>query len=282
MFSLVTRIMQGITQSRALRHQAESQRIQAAAARGQANAQAALIEDSARRNAHIDAANLRTARANQREQTAALKNKRATTGFTSEGTADAPIRTAAQELNTEIQHMALSASINSLNAIQTAHDTRAQGELTAMVHQMQAATLRTQAKGIQKSTLTSGIIGAASAAYGAYQGYQNAQQAAYADRTDAQQTLYAAYQNNQLSESQYLQAIKATESIPRNPEIASPWLYSITTAGQYGSTLYDATAAFNPYTTTMTRKNPWGGLYSLVKGANPGITRNNYNTLFTR
>ena len=169
MFSLVTRIMQGITQSRALRHQAESQRIQATAARNQANAQAALIEDSARRNARLDADNLMAAAANQREQLATIKNKRATSGFTSQGTADAPIRTAAQELNTEIQHMALSASINSLNAIQTAHDTRRQGELTAMVHEMQAATLRSQAKGIQRSNLTSGIIGTAAAAYAGYQ-----------------------------------------------------------------------------------------------------------------
>lgn len=263
MFSLVTRIMQGITQSRALRHQAESQRIQATAARNQANAQASLIEDSARRNARLDADNLMAAAANQREQLATIKNKRATSGFTSQGTADAPIRTAAQELNTEIQHMALSASINSLNAIQTAHDTRRQGELTAMVHEMQAATLRSQAKGIQRSTLTSGSIGTATAAYGAYQGY------------NADTLLNTAYDNGELTPEQYAAEKNALLG-------TTPWQRAIATSGYYGSTFYDATAAFNPYTTTMTRKNPWGGLYSLVKGANPGITRNNYNTLFTR
>lgn len=262
MFSLVTRIMQGITQSRALRHQAESQRIQATAARNQANAQAALIEDSARRNARLDADNLMAAAANQREQLATIKNKRATSGFTTQGTADAPIRTAAQELNTEIQHMALSASINSLNAIQTAHDTRRQGELTAMVHEMQAATLRSQAKGIQRSTLTSGIIGTASSIYGFSQGLASADEA----------NMYLAEDlvNKRITKSEY------------NEKLQNRYLSAFATSGYYGSTFYDATAAFNPYTTTMTRKNPWGGLYSLVKGANPGITRNNYNTLFTR
>jgi hypothetical protein len=263
MLCLVSRIMRGIQQSRALRYQAKAASIQATAARNQANAQAALIEDSARRNARLDADNLMAAAANQREQLATLKNKRATSGFTSQGTADAPIHTAAQELNAEIQHMALSASINSLNAIQTAHDTRAQGELTAMVHEMQAATLRSQAKGIQRSTLTSGIIGTATAAYGAYQGY------------NADTLLNTAYDNGELTPEQYAAEKNALLG-------TTPWQRAIATSGYYGSTFYDATAAFNPYTTTMTRKNPWGGLYSLVKGANPGITRNNYNTLFTR
>lgn len=263
MLSLVTRIMSGLQQARALRYQAESASIQALAARNHASAQAALIEDSARRNARIDSDNLMAARANQREQTAAIRNKRATSGFTSEGTADTPERTAHQELSAEIQNMALSASINSLNAIQTAHDTRSQGELTAMVHEMEAATLRSQAKGIQRATITSGIIGAAGAAYGAYQGYTtNA-------RLDSQ------YDSGQLTEAQYTASKNAIAGI-------SPWALALTQSNHYGSTLYEASASFNPYTTTMTRKNPWGGLYSLVKGANPGITRNNYNQLFTR
>ena len=262
MLSLVTRIMQGIQQSRALRYQAETKRIQATAARNQANAQAALIEDSARRNALIDADNLMTAAANKREATAAIKNKRATSGFTSEGTADAPIRTAAQELQAEIEQMALSSSINSLNAVQTATDTRRQGELTAMVHELEATSLRTQAKGIQRATITNGIIGAAASIYGFSQGLASADEA----------NMYLAEDlvNKRITKSEY------------NEKLQNRYLSAFATSGYYGSTAYDATAAFNPYTTTMTRKNPWGNLYTLAKGANPGITRSNYSQLFTR
>lgn len=263
MLSLVTRIMQGIQESRALRYQAKAASIQATAIRNQANAQAALIEDSARRNALIDADNLMTARANQREQTAAIKNKRATSGFTSEGTADAPIRDASDALDAEIEQMALSSSINSLNAIQSATDTRRQGELSALVKDMEAQSLRTQAKGVQQATITNGIIGAASAAVGAYLGF------------NAESILTSQYDAGQISSAGYASGMNQLQQ-------TSPWLRAFATSGYYGSTAFDATAAFNPYTTTMTRKNPWGGLYSLVKGANPGITRNNYNQLFTR
>lgn len=263
MLSLLTRIMQGIQESRALRYQSRAAGIQSTAIRNQANAQAALIEDSARRNSLIDADNLAAARANQREELAALKNKRATSGFTSEGTASAPIRDAHAALDAEIEQMALSASVNSLNAIQSAHDTRRQGELSALVKDMEAQSLRSQAKGVQQATITNGIIGVASAAIGAYQGF------------NAESILTAQYDAGQISAADYAAGMNQLQQ-------TSPWLRSIVQGGYYGSTAFDASAAFNPYTTTMTRKNPWGGLYSLVKGANPGITRNNYNQLFTR
>lgn len=263
MFSLIARIMDGITQSRALKSQARLQQAQATAARNQANAQAALIEDSARRNLRIDADNLAAAAGNKRETLAALKNQRANSGFTSEGTGDAPIRTAAQELQAEIDQMALSASINSLNAIQTAHDTRAQGHLTAMVHEMQAQSLRTQAKGVQQSTILSGIIGTAAAAYTGYQEY------------NAEANLDQAYDTGQINAAQYTAA-------KNNLAATNPWLRSIVAGSMYGSAAYEFTATFNPYTATMTRKNPWGNLYTLARGANPGITRSNYSQLFTR
>lgn len=262
MLSLVSRIMQGVQQSRALRYQAEHQRIQADAARGQANAQAALIEDSARRNALIDADNLMAAAANKRETTAAIKNKRATTGFTSEGTGDTPIRNAAQELQAEIDQMALSSSINSLNAIQTAQDTRKQGHLTAMVHELQASSLRTQAKGIQQSNIASALTGTVVAAYAGYKEY------------NAESDLDADYDSGKISASEYAAAKNKLSQ-------TSPWLRAITASSIAGGIAYDFTAAFNPYTTTMTRKNPWGSLYSLAKGANPGIQRNTYSQYFT-
>ena len=263
MFSLFTRIVNGIQQSRALRYQSRAASIQATALRNQANAQASLIEDSARRNSLIDADNLMAARANQREQLADLKNKRSTSGFTSEGTATAPIRNAADALDAEIEQMALSSSINSLNAIQAAHDTRRQGELSALVKDMESQSLRSQAKGVQRATITNTLIGTASAAIGAYQGF------------NAESILTSQYNSGQISAADYTAGMNQLQQ-------TSPWLRAFAQGGYYGSTAFDAAAAFNPYTTTMTRKNPWGGLYSLVKGANPGITRNNYNQLFTR
>lgn len=267
MFSLVSRIFNGIQQSKMYKNQARAAQIQAQGIRNQASAQASLIEDSARRNALIDNQNLMAARSNQREQTAALKNKRATSGFTSEGTADQPILDAHEALNAEIEQMALSSSINSLNAIQTAVDTRKQGELSAMVKDMEAQAYRAQSKGIKQATIANGIVGIASAAAGAYTAYTGYQ--------SALTNLDSAYDQGQLSPANY--AAQKNALLQQNP-----YLLAFTAGGYYGSTGYDAMAAFNPYTTTMTRKNPWGGLYSLAKGANPGITRNNYNQLFTR
>lgn len=263
MLSLLTRIMDGFAQSDALKSQARLLYAQARNTRNQAYGQAALIEDSARRNLLIDADNLAAAAGNKRETLAALKNKRATSGFTSQGTGDAPIRTAAQELQAEIDQMALSASINSLNAVQTANDIRTQGRLDARIMQLQAESLRTQAKGIQKSTILSGIIGTATAAYTGYQEY------------NAETNLDHAYDTGQINADQYAAA-------KNNLAATDPWLRAIVSGGQYGTAAYEFTASFNPYTATMTRKNPWGNLYTLAKGANPGITRSNYSQLFTR
>lgn len=262
MFSLVTRIVNGIQQSKMYKYQAQAAQIQAQGIRNAANAQASLMEDSARKNALLDADALMSARAGQREQIAAVKNKRATSGFTSEGTGDAPIRDAHEALNQEIENMALSASINSLNAVQNAVDTRRQGELDAMVKDMEAQAYRAQAKGIKRATITNGLVGITSSAFGMYQGWNAAHET----------NMYLAEDmlNGHITKEQY-------DKLSINP-----YLSAFTAGGYYGSTGYDAAAAFNPYTTTMTRKNPWGGAYSLARGANPGITRNNYNALFTR
>lgn len=261
MLSLVTRIMSGIQESRSLRYQAEATRLQGEAARNRAYAQASLIDDSARRNALIDADNLMVARANQREAVAAEKNKRATSGFTSQGTGDAPIRNAKEELNREIENMALSSSINSLNAVQSAMDTRNQGELTYRTKSIEASALRSQAKGVQRATFTNALVGATTAIIGGMKGYNAAEE------TNA--GLKKMLDNKQISQEQYDDAL------------LSPMLSAFGSAGYWGSSGFDAAAAFNPYTTSMTRKNPWGNFYSLVNGKNPGISRNRNNNVYS-
>jgi hypothetical protein len=132
MLGFLSSLDQMHSQAKAYRHQGKLLTIRANASRKQANAQAALIESQGKQQHEIASRNIRTARENQRKDIGTARTIQATSGFTSEGSGSDRVRHTQAILDAEIENMALSASISSLNAWQSARDTIKQGNVTAM------------------------------------------------------------------------------------------------------------------------------------------------------
>lgn len=246
MLSFLTGIMQGLNQSRAYSTQARITRAQGQAAANQANAQASAIEASANRNQEIAGKRLRTLRENQRFSQDTARTAQVSSGFTDQGTGGSPERSARLEFDSIIENMAQSASIDYSNAWQNSIDTRRQGQLQQMAANAQAESYQRAAKNTKRQTVLSGFLGAV----GSVAGYINGMDTA-----------------NDYNEANAAR-INAGEM-----KAQDPYASGLFQASGYASTIFDASQSLNPYTASMSRKNPWSSFLSILQGSSPGFQK---------
>ncbi|MBR5887992.1 MAG: hypothetical protein IKZ07_07280 [Akkermansia sp.] len=269
MLGFISSLNQMRSQAKSYKHQARLHTINAKAATQQANAQADLIELQGQQQMEIANRNLRTARENQRQETATARTLQATSGFTSEGTGSSLARQTQQALDAEIANMEISASIASHNAWQTARDTIKQGRIAAMQHEAQAEQYNIAAKATRESMLYTGLAGAVSAIGGAAAG-------AYADYT-ANAAAASDFQNilgeasKTLNPTRFAQFQQDATAAYLGSMQGGSWLSGAYTGLNTAAGLANA---FNPWTATMTpaannRKNNWGGNLSVLLGRTP-------------
>lgn len=265
MLGFISSLNQMRSQAKAYKHQGKLLSIQASAARKQANAQAALIEFAGQQNQEIANANLRTARQNQRADIGTARTIQAASGFTTQDSGSDRARHTQAILDAEIENMALSASISSLNAWQQARDTIKRGEIQGMQLDAQADQMYRAAKATRESMLWTGISGAigmaGGAVMGAMGGYTAGAEAVNA-HTDS-----------------FLAGGMTTEQFQQNMPSMFNYTMSGALNGAYNglNTFSGAANAFNPYTATMTpsannRKNNWGSNLSILLGRTPYTT----------
>lgn len=253
------------SQAKTYKHQGELLSIQANAARKQARAQAALIEFAGQQNHEIANANLRTARQNQRADVGTARALQATSGFTSQDSGSDRARQTQAILDAEIENMALSASISSLNAWQHARDTIKRGIIQGMQLDAQADQMNRASKATRESMLLTGISGAIGMASGAVMGGMNGYTAG-AEAVNAHTDTFLA-------------GGMTTEQFQQNMPSMFDYTMSGALTGAYNglNTFSGAANAFNPYTATMTpaannRKNNWGSNLSILLGRTPYTT----------
>lgn len=261
MLGFISSLNQMRTQAKSYKHQGKLHSLNARAARTHANAQAALIEFAGQQQQEIANRNLRTARENQRSAIGTARSIDAASGFTSQGTGNTHARQAQLALDAEIENMALSASIASHNAWQTARDTIKQGKVTALQHQAQAEQYYLAAKATRESMLYTGIAGAIGAA-------GSALGSAYSTTMSYNNALATAHQNGSISTSDYLNMLHSGPTFT---------LDDISAANTGLNTAAGFANSSNPYTATMTpsannRKNNWGSNLSILLGRTPYTT----------
>lgn len=261
MLGFLSSLSQMRSQAKAYKHQGQLLTLQANAARTQANAQAALIELQGAQQHEIANRNLRTARENQRKAVGTARTIDATSGFTSQGSGNTHARQTQLALDSQIENMELSASIQSHNTWQRARDTIKQGEVTALQYESQAQQMNMAAKATRQSMLYT-TIGATVGAIG------GAVAQGYANTADINNTLFQAYQDGQLNEKEYLASLQS----------GITWDSNMLTGAYTGLNIgAGITNAFNPWTATMTpaannRKNNWGANLSILLGRTPYTT----------
>lgn len=247
----------------------------ALATRKHANAQATAIEQTARANMAIAGENMMTSRSNQRATLAAAENKRASSGF-SGGTSDQPIRTIEKTLDKQLANLALSASIASLNAWQSAKDTRHQGEIQAHAIESQADQYRRAAKSIRNQMWINSISSAANAAAAAYSGY-TAASSRNAELTsgmkDQIRGLRTQMNNGSITEEQFLSQSASIMEQTRS-DMVNPWESAFLSGSQGFAAGFDLANSYSPYTAALsgnpnTRKNNYGGAWSVLMGNIP-------------
>lgn len=276
MLSFVANIAAGIASARSYKANASHLQAQAGLARSQgkarrnaAYAEAAAHETAARARQEIAADNLRTIRENQTRVTASIRAKRGASGFTSEGTAQTHEQQAQAYFDKAVANAALSASIDSINAWQTANATRRQGELALMAADIQGMQLdasaqqaRTASRNILTGTIINSIVGAGLGIYSMGKGYAqtlayNSKVSRIADRMDfASEDEKAAW----IADSQI------------SPGTAA-WVAG-DSAASWG---FNASSMLNIWTAGLTRNNNWGGNMSILMGNTPGIPDNRYS-----
>lgn len=257
MFSLLSNIMTGYLTASSYKSQAKVAGIQAQSLRTQANAQADAIERTAARNKRLSDANLRAARTNQSRQLGRIRA--AESGFSDAGTGNQAYLNAQATFDREIANMALSASVDSHNALQSAIDTRHKGELSAMTKEIEANQLRLAAKAVQSGTIVNAVMGG----IGAFRGWGIGEESA--------QTF-----NDKLDEAVAANIIKQEDADLLYQDEAE---HAFAASSHYGSGYFNATSAFNSFTTGMTKKQNWGSYLSLSRGRTPGF-QHSKNSLF--
>lgn len=277
MLGFLSSLSQMHSQAKTYKHQGKLFSIQANAARKQARAQAALIEFAGQQNHEIANANLRIARQNQRADVGTARALQATSGFTSQDSGSDRARRTQALLDAEIENMALSASISSLNAWQHARDTIKRGIIQGMQLDAKADQMNRAAKATRESMLLTGISSAVGAIAKAASGALGVAKDARAAQT-INQTATTAYKQGQFGQVGSQSALTEYQSVLQpTPGISDYFSAAFTGAYNGLNTFSGAANAFNPYTATMTpaannRKNNWGSNLSILLGRTPYTT----------
>ena len=276
MLGLLSSFNQARLQSKLFSTQAAIERINARSSRNQANAQAAAIEHTAKRNQELASRNLATARHNQRQAEGSLRTARDQVMLESSGTGENTLRNQQLALDAEIDNLALSASIATVNAWQQATDVRRQGEITAMSHEAQAQQLAMAAKETRRAatfSLLGGIAGGALSGYLAHGSATDFNNSLKADLDKSNASYEKALNEGRINQEQYDSYIKQNQDA-YEARLLDPTRSSILGFSQGSSMFYHGFNSFNPYTAALSadannRKNNWGSYISVLSGNVP-------------
>jgi hypothetical protein len=276
MLSLLLNFNQARLQSKLYSAQSKIERINARTARNRANAQASAVEHTAKRNQELAARDLMTSRANQREAEGSLRVTRDQVLIDSSGTGESSLRNQQLALDAEIDNLALSASIATVNAWQKATDIRREGEITAASHAAQAQQLAMAAKETRRSanfSLIGGIAGGALSAYQAYNSAADYNTSLKKDLDAANESYKIALDEGKISQKDYDAYIKQNQDAYESRLISTNRNATLGFA-QGSSMFYHGFNSFNPYTAALSadannRKNNWGSYVSVLAGNVP-------------
>ena len=157
-------------QSKQYRGQAKVARAQGELERAEAYLQAARTEDEGRAGWIINTENATRLRENQTGAKASARNRRANSGFTSEGSGMMEELSVAEQLEEMIQDTALSGAIAESNAREAARVMRGNGEVAMMEAEGQAQVYESLAKTAKQAALAQGLAGLAGSVVGAFTG----------------------------------------------------------------------------------------------------------------
>ena len=275
MFSLLASYNQARLQSKLYKAQAATLRANAQGTRNRSRAQAAAIE-RAQDNQLIAAHNLMEAANAKSHGESAARNQAGAAGFMSTGTNNQILQRAQQELDAQIAAMEQAASINMLNAWQSAVDTRRQGDIEAATLEAQADQQAMAAKSARTSAnlgLISGIINAAASAYAGYQAGSQHNENRIGYRLQQAQPALAQARAGEISQEHFNAALDKRATYSSQYKV-NPWQYAMNAANSGAYSGFHFVNSFNPYigalsTDANNRKNNWGGPLSVLSGNVP-------------
>lgn len=269
MFSFLSSYNDARYKAKLLNAQATMMRKKAKGTAAHATAQAAVTQDTAKKNQRIEAENLMRHRENQRAKIGEVRAARAGSGFTSEGTGNQAETNTREMLDRFIADRAMSASIAMANAWQSSVDIQQEGKVQAKAQNLQADLYDMQASGIREAANFSLFAGIVGSAIGAYKGYVNANEFNLEHAKKAYEAITSAYDEGKISYSEMLDQLEGHDE-----EQINPFANSVLSASRFGGLTYHGSAAFSPFIASYSsevnnRKNNWGGFLSVLTGNVP-------------
>lgn len=166
MLSFISGIINAFGQASITGEKARVARRQGNAARTNADLQAAAIMRTAETNLHIESYRRKAMRKNQTNAVQATRTKRASSGFTTQGTATKAAADTQSAFDETIDNAALSSSIAYANEWQQSLATQTQGKLAQAAYQAEAQQYNHIAKAQRVSAGFATLTGIAGVAYG--------------------------------------------------------------------------------------------------------------------
>lgn len=250
MLSFISGIFNGWMQSESYKSQARLARIKGESAERNAQRQADAIMKNAGYNWELESERRQTMRQQQTMAVGAARERRSSSGFTSQGSGGKLEDITRRSFDDTIANAAKSAAIQYNVEWQTAESTKHQGKLARHAYEAEAEQLKAISKQIKMSTIISGIAGLASGVYGYSSGCKDAQ--AFNEKNAA--------------------AISAGKM-----EALDPYSVGMLRGSVYSGDVFNNFMGMNMYTASMTRKQSWGSFYSILTGAAPGYQHSQYS-----
>lgn len=157
-------------QSKQYSGQAKVARAKGRAERAAAYGQAARVEDEGKAAWMLNTENAARQRENATRAKAAVRNQRATSGFTSEGSGQQAELSVAEQMERMIADTALSGAIAEHNMRDEARVIRGNGEIAMLQAENEAGQYEALAKSAKRAALVQGLAGLAGTVIGAYTG----------------------------------------------------------------------------------------------------------------
>lgn len=262
MLSFISGIINAFSQASISGEKARVARRQGNAARTNADLQAANIMRTAEFNLQLESHRRKAMRRNQNTAVQSVRTKRASSGFTSQGSASQAVSNTEDNFNQTIDNASRSAAIAYANEWQQSIATQTQGKLAQAAYQAEAQQYNHIAKAQRFSAGVATLTGIAGAALG----YQHSLQ----QTEDALSKLEKAKKKGAITTEQYNE--KKADILSRKESSA------FLTASVYSSDLFNNALGLNMYTAGITRRQTWDSAYSLLQGNTPGF-QHSKNTL---
>ena len=166
MLSFISGIVNAFSQASITGEKARVARRQGNAARTNADLQAANIMRTAEFNLQLESHRRKAMRRNQNTAVQSVRTKRASSGFTSQGSASQAVSNTEDNFNQTIDNASRSAAIAYANEWQQSIATQTQGKLAQAAYQAEAQQYNHIAKAQRFSAGVATLTGIAGAAYG--------------------------------------------------------------------------------------------------------------------